>query len=148
MAAPACMSNDGKQAVFVGTFLANGDTVTLCEDCLPAFTGSITADMFGVDGKAMLDWLQANAGEDPPGDAETAAEHAAPPAMLDLPAAEGEGQPVPPADEDQDAEDPTQPPGTPPENGQTPTRPNNSGEHGGSASDPPVTIDETAAAGA
>jgi hypothetical protein len=83
MANPPCMSNDGKQAVFIGTFLANGDSVALCEDHLPAFTASVTADMFGVDGQQLMEWLQANAGPDEAGDESTAAELAAPPAMLD-----------------------------------------------------------------
>lgn len=115
MALPQCMSNDGQQAVFVGTFLQNGDAVALCEDCLPAFTATITADMFGVDGQQLLTWLQENAGDEPPANAEQVAEVAAPPAMLadptpadaDAPAAQ-EGTDVAP--EDADGADESPPP--------------------------------------
>lgn len=112
MAAPQCMSNDGKQAVFIGTFMQNGDSVALCEDCLPAFTASVTADMFGVEGPALLTWLQENQGEDAPGDESTAAELAAPPAMLpDSPSAGQVPEPAP-ADTDAGAADPTSAPST------------------------------------
>lgn len=81
MAAPLCMSNDGKPAVFIGTFLEKGDSVTLCEDCLPDFTSAITASMNGIPPEVfagVVDQLR-QAAED--GEGPAPAEMAAPPDM-------------------------------------------------------------------
>lgn len=49
MAAPACNSDDGNQAIFVGTFLTDGSAVALCEDCLPQFCTAIVAQTQGIE---------------------------------------------------------------------------------------------------
>ena len=46
---PACMSEDGNQAVFIGTNLMTGDAAALCQDCLPAFLVSLLAGMTETD---------------------------------------------------------------------------------------------------
>lgn len=78
MAAPACMSDDGNPAIFVGTFLQNGDAVALCEDCLPQFAVAIAAQMTGIEVEQLagiVAHLAAGDVEDPAG---AAAEVAAP----------------------------------------------------------------------
>lgn len=49
MAAPPCMSDDGRPAVFVGTMLASGDAVALCDECLVPWTAAVLQAMTGVD---------------------------------------------------------------------------------------------------
>lgn len=49
MAAPPCMSDDGNQAVFVGTMLQTGDAVALCDECLVAWSAALLNAMTGVD---------------------------------------------------------------------------------------------------
>lgn len=49
MANPPCMSDDGKPASFIGTFLATGDTVALCDDCMVPWTAAILNAMTGLD---------------------------------------------------------------------------------------------------
>lgn len=49
MANPACMSGDGKEAVFVGTMLQTGDAVALCDECLVAWSAAVLQAMTGVD---------------------------------------------------------------------------------------------------
>jgi hypothetical protein len=103
------MSNDGKQAVFIGTFMETGDAVALCEDCLPAFTATVTADMFGVDGAQLLEWLKANQGDEAPADVSEVAEVAAPPAMMRPPASDVDptaGGSVPSSESDGDETQP------------------------------------------
>lgn len=78
MALPACMSDDGNPAVFIGTFLENGDSVQLCEDCLPQFAVAVAAQMTGIEVQELagiVARLQAGEVEDP---AAAAAEVAAP----------------------------------------------------------------------
>lgn len=43
------MSGDGNQAVFIGTFLSNGETVALCSDCFPAWLAAGLQAATGVD---------------------------------------------------------------------------------------------------
>lgn len=103
MAGPPCMSNDGNAAVFVGTFLENGDSVALCGDCLPGFTMAITASMSGVEIEALtafLDSQQPGQVQDP---AAAAAEHAAPAQHAEPPERGGEPPAEQPADDDPEA---------------------------------------------
>lgn len=48
MATPACMNDDGNLAIFIGTNLESGDTVTVCPDCLVAFCTAIVEGMTGM----------------------------------------------------------------------------------------------------
>lgn len=64
MAAPQCMSNDGKAAVFVGTFLVEGDAVALCEDCLPAFCISVAAGVNGIPPEVLASVVEQLADDD------------------------------------------------------------------------------------
>lgn len=103
MAGPTCMSNDGRPAVFVGTFLQNGDTVALCEDCLPQFLTAVLAQMTGVEiGRlaAEIARLSDGAPEDP---AAVAAEMAAPPHQVSHGAPGDEPPAAAPADTDDQA---------------------------------------------
>lgn len=103
MAGPPCMSNDGNAAVFVGTFLENGDAVALCGDCLPGFAIAMTASLTGVDGDLLMRWIDTNeptAPEDPAGEA---AELAAPPQHAEPPTRGGEPPAAAPADDDPEA---------------------------------------------
>lgn len=49
MANPPCMSEDGRQAVFVGTMLSSGDAVALCDECMVPWAAAILHAMTGVD---------------------------------------------------------------------------------------------------
>lgn len=49
MANPPCMSDDGNAAVFVGTMLATGDAVALCDECLVGWAAALLNVMTGVD---------------------------------------------------------------------------------------------------
>ena len=46
---PDCMADDGEKAVFVGTFLTNGESVALCDEHMVYFCASTLQDMTGVD---------------------------------------------------------------------------------------------------
>lgn len=83
MAAPQCMSNDGNPAIFIGTFYPSGDSVSLCNDCMPAWCSAVVSgmlgidpDLFGVAVAAMEKDAEAAEHNDP-------AETGAPPAMVD-----------------------------------------------------------------
>jgi len=43
------MSDDGNNAVFIGTFLQSGDAVTLCGECLPLWAAGLIEVMIGAD---------------------------------------------------------------------------------------------------
>ena len=43
------MNDDGRTAVFVGTFLADGDSVSLCDECMVPFAAALLHAMTGVD---------------------------------------------------------------------------------------------------
>lgn len=103
MAGPPCMSNDGNGAVFVGTFLENGDAVALCGECLPGFAIALTASMTGTDIEALTGFLDAQDAETPDDVAVQAAELAAPPQSAEPPERGGEPPAVAPADGDQEA---------------------------------------------
>lgn len=49
MAGPACMSQDGNTAVFVGTMLETGDSVALCDECLVMWSAALLSTMTGID---------------------------------------------------------------------------------------------------
>jgi hypothetical protein len=49
MANPPCMSQDGNPAVFVGTMLATGDAVALCDECMVPWAAALLNAMTGVD---------------------------------------------------------------------------------------------------
>ena len=49
MASPACMSDDGRDAVFVGTMLQTGDAVALCDECLVPWSAALLQALTGVD---------------------------------------------------------------------------------------------------
>lgn len=46
---PACMSEDGNPAVFVGTMLQTGDSVALCDNCLANWAVAVVSTMTGID---------------------------------------------------------------------------------------------------
>lgn len=75
MAAPACMSDDGNPAVFVGTFLKTGDSIALCDDCMVPWTAAVLSTMTGVDPAPFI----AAVSEDVPGAAEGAPTDEPPP---------------------------------------------------------------------
>lgn len=70
MANPACMSGDGKEAVFVGTMLQTGDAVALCDECLVAWSAAVLHAMTGVDPAPFIQAVSEPA--DVPGTAEGA----------------------------------------------------------------------------
>jgi len=78
MAAPPCMSDDGNQAAFVGTFMQNGDSVALCDEHLAGFAASLVCSMFGVPADELQALIDKHEGDEPPDPAGAAAEHAAP----------------------------------------------------------------------
>jgi hypothetical protein len=43
-----CMNEDGNRAVFIGTSLMDGSSVTLCDGCLVAFAGAIIEGALGI----------------------------------------------------------------------------------------------------
>lgn len=45
---PPCMSDDGNAAVFVGTLLESGNSITVCPDCLVSFALSIVESNTGL----------------------------------------------------------------------------------------------------
>lgn len=110
MAMPACMSDDGRPAVFVGTMLQTGDSVALCDECMVPWAAAILNAMTGVDPTPFL----AAVSEDVPTTAEGA--------PTDEPPAPA------PADTDPDAEAPD------PETG----RGQNGSADPGTAKDPPA----------
>jgi len=60
---PECMSGDGRGAIFLGTFLSDGTSVTLCEDhfvdflagTLETLTGAPIAELLSVQPPAVVD---------------------------------------------------------------------------------------------
>lgn len=54
MAAPPCMGEDGRQAVFVGTMLQTGDAVALCDECLVMWASALLQAMTGIDPEPFL----------------------------------------------------------------------------------------------
>ena len=71
MANPACMSQDGREAVFVGTMLQTGDAFTLCDECLVGWSAALLQSMTGVDPTPFLQAISAGTpegGDDNPGE--------------------------------------------------------------------------------
>jgi len=111
MANPACMSQDGREAVFVGTMLQTGDAFTLCDECLVGWSAALLQSMTGVDPTPFLQAISAgtpeggddNPGEDPEHEIGTSdGEPSAPPgsdpsAAAATPAAAAASDPPPPA---------------------------------------------------
>lgn len=52
---PACQYDDGQVAVFIGTNLNTGDTVTLCAEDLVTFCATLIEGMTGVPVPALLE---------------------------------------------------------------------------------------------
>lgn len=77
MAAPQCMSEDGRQAVFVGTMLQTGDAVALCDECLVMWAAALLQAMTGVDPQP---FIAAMSEDDPAGDVTAGAPTDEPPA--------------------------------------------------------------------
>lgn len=102
MAGPPCMSSDGNPAVFVGTFLQNGDAVALCGDCLPSFLLSAAALAIGLDPAELEQFANERTAEPPDDPAAEASEAAAPPTSAEPPLSGGE--PPAPAPHDTDPE--------------------------------------------
>ncbi len=102
MAAPLCMSNDGNPAVFIGTFMSSGDSVALCNDCMPSWAGAVLAGMLGIDPDLFSAAVAAMEQDANGGNAMEPQETAAPPAMVEPPNTAGSAPPPAPADTDQD----------------------------------------------
>lgn len=86
MANPPCMSNDGRPAVFLGTFLEGGETVALCDECLVAWSAALLQSMTGVDPTPFLQAISEGAVETPEGsDTPRPADVSAAPAASDPP---------------------------------------------------------------
>lgn len=49
MAMPQCMTEGHGPATFVGTFFPSGDSVRLCDECMPNFCAAVFERMTGVD---------------------------------------------------------------------------------------------------
>lgn len=62
MAPPICMSQDGNAAVFIGTWLENGEPVALCSECLVPWSSALINALTGIDPEPFL----AAALEEPP----------------------------------------------------------------------------------
>lgn len=93
MAAPQCMSNDGNQAVFVGTFMTDGSAVALCEGCLPQFMISVLAQSNGIDPQVLYNTVDELAGAEDSPEPGDPAQVAVPPDMVD-PTSAGADEPV------------------------------------------------------
>jgi hypothetical protein len=52
---PACMNDDGNLAIFVGTNLDTGMSVTLCVDCFVQFCATMVEGLTGVPVVALLE---------------------------------------------------------------------------------------------
>ena len=67
MANPRCMSDDGNEAVFVGTMLANGNAVALCDECLVPWAAALLNVMTGVDPAPFINAISEGDNESPEG---------------------------------------------------------------------------------
>ncbi len=52
---PACQSEDGNLAVFIGTNLDSGDSITFCPSCLLQFCATLVESMTGVPVAELID---------------------------------------------------------------------------------------------
>ena len=103
MARPACNSDDGNPAIFVGTFLSDGSAVALCEDCLPQFCVAVAAQTQGIDVEKLAAAVVALAGEEIDPAPRDPAEVAYPPHDVTHGAPSDEPPAPAPADDDQEA---------------------------------------------
>lgn len=86
MAAPQCMSDDGNNAVFVGTMLETGDAVALCNECLVGWSAALLSVMTGIDPGPFIAAISEGDVEAPDGSGSLAAgESSAAPAAPDPP---------------------------------------------------------------
>lgn len=104
MALPACMSEDGRPATFVGTMLETGEAYALCDECLVFWAAALLQGITGVDATPFIAAMSAD---------EPAAEHSAAPGEDTAPgnvpgAAQGAptDEPPPPAPADTDTDPP------------------------------------------
>lgn len=67
---PNCMADDGLGAVFVGTFLSNGQSVAVCDEHLVYFCADTLHTMTGVDPMPFLAAISDDGPEAPPDDPE------------------------------------------------------------------------------
>jgi hypothetical protein len=70
------MSDDGKPAVFLGTMLADGTTVAVCDECLVMFCASMLETMTGVDPAPFLRAISEDVDTADPTSADAAADEA------------------------------------------------------------------------
>lgn len=66
MAAPACMSDDGNTAVFIGTYLESGETIAVCDECMVAWSAAMLNAMTGIDPTPFLQAISEDAPEEVP----------------------------------------------------------------------------------
>ena len=60
------MNDDGNLAVFIGTNLETGDTVTVCPNCLVAFCAAIVEGMTGLAVTSLMAQLEADVASEEP----------------------------------------------------------------------------------
>lgn len=147
MAPPSCMTEDGRPAVFVGTFLQTGDAVAVCDDCLVMFAAALLRDMTGLDPAPFLAAIsddQTDPGAEAPGQVPDVTSGA-------LTTSEGapsdEPPPPGPADSDQDPTPPPEPVRLKPGRGsRARSGPGTGTAHGTGDPPEPVTADQPPAA--
>ena len=61
---PECMAQDGQAAVFVGTFLQNGQSVAVCDEHLVYFCADTLATMTGLDPTPFIAAISDEPGEE------------------------------------------------------------------------------------
>lgn len=107
MAGPNCMTEGHGPAKFIGTFMEDGSSVALCDECMPTFCAAVFERMTGVDMTPAL-YLASVEGDGErqtaPGDPQ---EVAYPPDMEPKGNTASEAPAAAPADTDPAAVDPT-----------------------------------------
>lgn len=88
MAKPVCENHEDRESVFVGTFLADGKPVAVCDECLALFALSIASTLTGIDPTPFLEAIS----EDTPPPVEPGDQE---PAAPDPTASNGTGRPHP-----------------------------------------------------
>lgn len=63
---PECMAQDGQAAVFVGTFLQNGQSVAVCDEHLVYFCADTLSTMTGLDPTPFIAAISDDPGEEVP----------------------------------------------------------------------------------
>lgn len=69
MANPPCMSDDGNQSIFVGTFLLQGEPVAVCAECIGPWAAAVVQASTGVDLSSIFDEPASETGIVPDGQA-------------------------------------------------------------------------------